>query len=255
MSGEHDRALSEAFDHRAAQFERAPVQSDPLALERLVKFAGFAQSSRVLDAGCGPGLVAATLLAAGCRVVGVDLSREMVERAEARCAAWSGQFAFHQCSVFDPLLDAQAPFDGSLSRYVAHHVVDPLAFVTRQAQLLRPGGILVLSDHPTDPDPARTRHHQAIERARDRTHTRNLTPGEIVDLFGRAGLEQVHLVEERFVLDFDEWFDRGTPQDTKENVRSMLLSGHRIRGFVAAKQPDGSVRIDCVRVLVRGVRS
>jgi len=252
MSNDHDQALARAFDVQAPRFERAPVQSDPAALERLVRFAGFPPGSRVLDAGCGPGLVCAALLSAGYRVVGVDLSREMIERARRRCEPGSDRAEFHQLSLFDTALDEMAPFDGALSRYVVHHVIDPLAFAARQVQLLRPGGTLVISDHLTDPQPEPAGHHEAIERARDQTHTTNLTGGELVDLLYRVGLERIEFLEERFVLDFDEWFDRGTPVDSKGNVRAMLLTGPAIRGFRPSVQPAGSIRIDCLRGLVRG---
>ena len=145
-----------------------------------------------------------------------------------------------QVSLYDPALDRLAPFDGALSRYVLHHVLDPPRFVARQLEILRPEGILVVSDHTTDPLPERAAHHEAIERARDRTHTTNLTAGQLVDLFGRAGLEQITFAEESYVLDFDEWFDRGTPQDSKENVRAMILAEPAIRGFRAALQPGGA---------------
>src|SRR5271157_1026688 len=95
MSNDHDEALARAFDAQAPRFEQAPVQSDPAALERLVQFAGFPPGSRVLDAGCGPGLVCAALLRAGHWVVGVDLSLEMIERARRRCQPWSDRFDFH----------------------------------------------------------------------------------------------------------------------------------------------------------------
>src|SRR5271165_4964822 len=153
MSNQHDQALATAFDAQAPRFERAPVQSDPAALERLVQFAGFPPGSRILDTGCGPGLVCAALLAAGHRVVGVDLSLEMIARARRRCEPWGDRAEFHQLSLFDSALDDLAPFDGALSRYVVHHVIDPSAFVARQVQLLRPGGTLVINDHLTDPRP------------------------------------------------------------------------------------------------------
>ncbi len=79
---DHDQQLAQGFDAQAPKFERAPVQSDPAAIERLVHHADFPPGGRVLDAGCGPGLVSNGLLDAGLHVVGVDLSTEMIERAE-----------------------------------------------------------------------------------------------------------------------------------------------------------------------------
>jgi SAM-dependent methyltransferase len=249
---DHDTDLATAFDGQAAQFERAPVQSDPAALEHLVRVADLAPDSLVLDAGCGPGLVSAALLAAGHRVVGVDLSGEMIDRARRRCAAFEDRARFVQSSLFAD--DLAGPFDAAVSRYVLHHVTDPLAFVRRQVGLVRPGGVLVLCDHTTDPDPEAARHHRELERARDHTHTDNLTPGAIVDLLVKSGLRELRLIEESFTLDFDEWFDRGTPADTKENVRTRLVSGPYIAGFSPTLLAGGAVRIDCRRSIVRGVK-
>jgi SAM-dependent methyltransferase len=251
---DHDRELAGAFDAQAPLFERAPVQSDPAALERLVRESELPPGGLVLDAGCGPGLVPAALLASGLRVVGVDLSREMIERARKRCASFGERARFLQSSIFDPSVESHGPFDGAISRYVLHHVIDPAAFVARQVELLRPGGVLVVCDHLTDPDPARAPHHEQLERARDRSHTRSLTGGRIVDLFAAAGLSGIRLAEESYGLDFDEWFDRGTPDDTKENVRAGLLSGPRVRGFTPTLCDDGSIRIEGIRAIVRGVK-
>lgn len=247
---EHDRALAEAFDGQAPRFERAPVQSDPAALGRLVAFAGLPAGARVLDAGCGPGLVAEAFLAAGYAVHGVDLSGEMVRRARERCARFGDRASFEQGSVLGLALPT---FDAAVSRFVLHHVEDPLAFVRAQVERVRPGGIVVACDHTTDPDSAAARWHQEIERARDRTHARNLTPGELADLLGAAGLVDVSLVEERFALDFDEWFDRGTPALPKDAVRRRLLEG-RARGFEPVPGDGGRIAIRSVRTLVRGIR-
>ncbi len=137
-----------------------------------------------------------------------------------------------------------------------HHVVDPLAFLTRQVALVRSGGgVVVACDHSTDPNPDIAAHHNALEIARDRTHTRNLTSGELVDLLARVGLNEIRLVEDSFTLDFDEWFDRGTPGDTKDAVRGKLLGGPVSRSFRPTVMGDGSIRIDGVRTIVRGLKS
>ena len=251
MSG-HNEALASAFDDQAAKFERAPVQSDPVALGRLVREADFPTDSLILDAGCGPGLVAKAFLDAGHRVFGVDLSQEMIARAKSRCAGFGDRAQFDHRSLTDPTLIG--PFDAAVSRYVLHHVSDPAGFIARQVELLRPGGVLVLSDHTTDPDLARAALHAELEWGRDKTHTRNLTAGALVDLFAAAGLIDVGMTEEQFSLDFDEWFDRGTPALAKSDLRAKMLANPEIRGFRSILLPDGSVRIDCVRAIVRGVK-
>jgi 2-polyprenyl-3-methyl-5-hydroxy-6-metoxy-1,4-benzoquinol methylase len=250
----HDRNLSEAFDSQASLFERAPVQTDPQALQRLVEAAGFAPGSRILDAGCGPGLVSEAFLKAGCSIVGVDLSAEMIERARRRCAAFGDRATFIQTSLFDESLDRLAPFDGAISRYVVHHVVDPSAFLARQVALVRPGGAVVVSDHITDPDPGRADHHRAVERDRDVTHTTNLTAGQLVDLLAAAGLSRIRLEEDEFTLDFDEWFNRGTPGVSKDEARTRILAGPAARGYLAIANGDRSITIHCVRAIVRGER-
>lgn len=247
----HDEALSRAFDGQAPRFERSAVVADAASLARLVELAGLAPGGHVLDAGCGPGLVAEAFLAAGYRVTGVDLSAEMVARARARCARFGDRGAFERRRLDD--VAAAPAFDGSVSRLVLHHVEDPVAFVAAQAARVRPGCAVIASDHVTDPDPAKARWHAGIERARDVTHVRNLTAGELADAFARAGLAEVRLVEEALELDFDEWFDRGTPGAPKEEVRRQLLAG-AARGFEPEPRPDGHVAIRVVRALVRGVR-
>ncbi len=250
---DHRDALREAFDGQAARFERSAVLADPAALARLVSFASLPPGSRVLDAGCGPGLVSEAFLAAGHRVEGVDLSPEMVSRARSRCARFGDRALFEERSVFDLAPPPGRPYDAAVSRFVIHHVQDPLAFVRRTAALVRPGGALVLCDQTSDPDPERFRWHQGIERARDRTHTRHLTLGGLVDLLVAAGLGEIRSAEEPFDLDFDEWFDRGTPGAPKPEVRRTLLAGSA-RGFEPEVSAGGSVRIRTWRALVRGER-
>lgn len=251
---EHERTLASAFDGQAAQFERAPVQTDPQALARLVAATDLPPDSCLLDAGCGPGLVAEAFLNAGHRVFGVDLSTEMIDRARRRCQPFGDRAEFSNRALESLREDGDRPkFDAAVSRYVLHHVPSPIAFLRAQVALLRPGGILVLSDHTTDPDPTLADGHNRIEVMRDRSHTRCLSPGAIVDLLIAAGLDQIRLVEESFTLDFDEWFGRGTPSATSQETRDQLLKLRPARGFTPRVREDGGITIDCRRAIARGV--
>jgi SAM-dependent methyltransferase len=247
----HDRDLAAAFDAQAEAFERAKVQRDAGALQRLVSFASLPPGARVLDAGCGPGLVAEAFLERGYQVLGVDLSAEMLRRARERCARFGDRARFAQGSLLD--FEPGVPLDCALSRNVLHHLESPHLFVARQVALVRPGGVVLAHDHTGDPDPTRHVWSQGIERDRDRTHIEALTPGELVDLFAGAGLEQVQLCEDEVLLDYDEWFDRGTPGAPKEAVRPRLLAG-TARGFAPSARPDGGVNIRLLRAMVRGVK-
>lgn len=248
----HDSSLKAAFDQQAEQFEQSPVSKDPQALDRLVAFAGLVKGTSVLDTGCGPGLVAEALLKSGCLVQGVDLSAEMIARARYRCEGFDDRAKFQQGSVFDP--DLQGPFDAVISRFVLHHVEAPAAFLARQVELLRPGGVLILCDHTTDPNPARANWHQEIEKLRDHTHTRNQTPGQIVDLLAQSGLNDIDMKEDAFVLDFDAWFDRGSPVAEKPVARALLANGNQARGWTPEHLDDGSIRIHCRITMARGLK-
>jgi SAM-dependent methyltransferase len=244
--------LAEAFDQQAAKFETAPVQSDPVALARLVQFADLPPGCRVLDAGCGPGLVSEAFLNTGQSVFGVDLSAEMIERARRRCARFGDRASFEQRSLFDSAITES--FDVAVSRLVLHHTPDAAQFIARLFELLRPGGVLMLCDHTTDPKPSAAEYHQRLERGRDRTHVQNLTAGGLADAVCAAGFEDIRLSEHRYYLDFDEWFDRGTPAEEKETVRRLLLSGPSIRGFRATKLDGNAVRIEGWLVTVRATK-
>jgi ubiquinone/menaquinone biosynthesis C-methylase UbiE len=97
----------------------------------------------VLDLGCGTGSLALLAAEAGHRVIGVDLSSRMIERARAKLAATPVATAL-------VVGDAAAPpiGDRTLDAVVVRHLVwalpDPHAALRRWVALLRPGGRLVL---------------------------------------------------------------------------------------------------------------
>lgn len=100
----------------------------------------------ILDVGCGGGassLAFAEAVGASGRVLGLDLSRPLLARAEARCrAAGLGNlgFLFGDAQVH-PL--PSAAFDAAISRFGVMFFSDPIAAFRNIATALRPGGRLV----------------------------------------------------------------------------------------------------------------
>jgi SAM-dependent methyltransferase len=100
--------------------------------------------ARVVDLGCGTGRVGTWLRANGAReVIGVDLSKEMLERAPRE---------LYTQTVVAPITAtglAAGTFDGAISSMVLDHVADLAGFFAEAHRLLRPGGWLAVVDfHP-----------------------------------------------------------------------------------------------------------
>jgi demethylmenaquinone methyltransferase/2-methoxy-6-polyprenyl-1,4-benzoquinol methylase/phosphoethanolamine N-methyltransferase len=123
--------------------------------------AEVAAGDRVLDVGTGPGylaLAASGLVAPGGRAVGIDASREMIDRARG-LAARRGSKAEYLVASAESLPFEDDSFDVVVSRLVFHHLPGDvkLQALSEMARVLRPGGRLLVVDlaSPT----ARGAHH------------------------------------------------------------------------------------------------
>jgi 2-polyprenyl-3-methyl-5-hydroxy-6-metoxy-1,4-benzoquinol methylase len=94
---------------------------------------------RILDVGCGPGWYTSKLAAFG-EVTGIDLSEEAINMARSRYP----DIQFIAGNVYDYSLPS-GHFDIAISQEVIDHVEDSSTFVERVAEVLKPGGHLVLS--------------------------------------------------------------------------------------------------------------
>ena len=79
-------------------------------VERGLDLAGVGEGDRVLDLGCGDGQILVAAARRGAQVVGVELSAELVDRAQAALAANGLDGEVHQGDVFEHPLDADVLF-------------------------------------------------------------------------------------------------------------------------------------------------
>ena len=103
-------------------------------------FAGL----RILDIGCGGGLLSEPMARLGARVVGADAAERNIPVAQVH-AEHSGLEIDYRHTTAEAMAEAGEQFDVVLNMEVVEHVADPLAYLTACRQLLKPGGLMICS--------------------------------------------------------------------------------------------------------------
>jgi 3-demethylubiquinone-9 3-methyltransferase (EC 2.1.1.64) len=147
---------------------------------------------RMLDVGCGAGLLAESLTRAGCDVTGIDAAGAAIAAARAHAAAKGLTIAYRAAETGD-LLAEGVRFPVITALEVIEHVPDPQGFLDDLAGLLEPGGLVFISTLN------RTAQSFAVAKLGAEylarllpvgTHSwaRFITPGELATLCRNAGL-------------------------------------------------------------------
>lgn len=119
-------------DQAVAQFGRDPDASRPL------------EGLRLLDIGCGGGLLSEPMARLGAAVVGADPARANI--AAARVHAEGGGLAIdYRETTAEKLSDGGETFDIVLAMEVVEHVASVPAFLAATTRMVRPGGLMIVA--------------------------------------------------------------------------------------------------------------
>ena len=154
-------------------------------------FAGL----RLLDIGCGGGLLSEPMARLGAEVVGADAAARNIPVARLH-AEQSGLTIDYRHTTAEAMAAAGERFDVVLNMEVVEHVADPQGFTTTCQELLKPGGLMICSTLNRTPKSfamAIVGAEWVMRWLPKGTHewSKFITPDELYGLIRTAGLDPV----------------------------------------------------------------
>lgn len=203
MTANLDPAETAKFDAHAAQWWDAagPLRTlheiNPVRLAWLAQHVRLA-GARVVDVGCGGGVLSEGLARAGAVVTGIDLAADALAAARQHAAEQGLAIDYRPVSVTDLAAEAAGAFDVVTCLELIEHVPDPAELVRACAELARPNGWVFFSTLNRTP----TAYAQAVLAGEyllrllprgTHDYARFLRPSELAALCRSSGLQVVDL--------------------------------------------------------------
>jgi ubiquinone/menaquinone biosynthesis C-methylase UbiE len=195
--------VRDSFRHVAANYSRSTFHASAVRLQEIVDLARPQKGDLALDVATGTGNTAFALAPHVRRVIGVDLTREMLAEAGRIAAEKNIRNVDWVIGNAERLPFEDETFDLYAVRAAPHHFTDIDAFVGEAFRVLRPDRHATFIDC-APPLPARDVLHE-VEVRRDPSHILSLTVEEWVDKLERAGFEVETAEGRELDWNYEEW--------------------------------------------------
>ncbi len=212
------------FTEKADSYAAHKPLLDQISYEWMLKLSRVGPRDRVLDVATGPGFIALLLAERARYVIGLDLTRALLRRAEAlKRARGLSNMGFLEGDVESLPFPAGA-FDLVACHKAFHHFPRPQRVLKEIHRVLKEGGRLVLGDTLSSEDPQKSRWHNRLERMRDSSHVKMYPLTELRAMIEQADFQIEDVAEFEDERDFETWMKTiSPPPAVREEIRRVLL--------------------------------
>lgn len=180
---------------------------------------------RILDIGCGGGLLAEPMARLGAEVIGADAAERNIPIAQVH-AEQSGLSIDYRHTTAEAMAADGEQFDVVLNMEVVEHVASPIDYLTACYDLLKPGGLHICSTINRNPKSyvmAIVGAEHIMRWLPKGTHewSKFITPDELFDLLRQSGLNPVD--KKGFVFNPVAWTWRLSDRDLSVNYVTASL--------------------------------
>ncbi len=210
----HNSRILDQFTRQAVPFSHSPSVSNQEALHFIVRSAGAGPEDTVLDVACGPGLLVCAFARVVRHATGIDLTPAMLEQAQKIQQEQELTNVSWQRGDVTALPYPNANFSIVSSRFVFHHLEEPLVVLKEMKRVCHAGGRVVVADMAPTPEKADALNEE--EKLRDPSHVRAMPEQELLELFVQAGLPEPSVGHYRVECELDDLLSRSFPNPGDE---------------------------------------
>lgn len=172
---------------------------NPLRLGWIEQLSGGLEGKRVVDVGCGGGILAESMAARGARVTGIDLAEKALQVARLHQLESGVQVDYRLVAAESLAEEAPDAFDVVTCMEMLEHVPDPVSILSACTRMVKPGGWVFLSTLNRNPKSylfAVVGAEYLLNLLPKGTHDWNkfIKPHELASYARQVGLETVELM-------------------------------------------------------------
>ena len=241
---QHLDDIRRQFTRQADAYSDMPQTVDAARMDALAAFTGVQPHHEVLDVACGPGFLTAALARRCARVLGVDATPALLERARSHAARNGMTNLGFNLGDAETLPFADGRFDVVTCKAAFHHFARPERVLREMRRVVKNHGRVMVADMLGSEDTPRAQYQDRIERLCDPTHVRALPRSEFERMFSSAALEVLSASSGKVDYDVDEWMAHGGPpaETAAEIVRLFEASLDEDRSGLAVRREGGKLR-------------